>query len=488
MSSWPIIYNDDNKQIVGAIEQWVNALAQGAATVEQIAEASKIPVQSVIHAMSCFHFDVGEIYAALDILSKYKEPDVILQTQRIRCMMALPKEDKDAMYGAARTLACEYLAQDASLKRTDFEGWDLNPERKIRIGFLCTYAYTPPALITLKPLLERLDRSKFSVRFFSFGMPVEWLKTFGEEYIHFNTRDENAIYDEAIRQKVDMLFDLTGVLRSDYPLTVFARRAAPVQVSWFNTCITSGVEEIQYFLFGKNFIPPEDFHYYSEEIVEVDGVTDTNYHLPEYPITPMPCATNPHFTFGSFTALFKHNDDVLEQWAKIMKKAPHTRLFLKAPHASWQRFLRRLAGILTKHGVDLSRVDFEEGTPFDDMMAKYAKVDLCLNTFSYGAGTTSGNALWMGIPTLTVPQSRYTAILMESVGLPYFVARDDQDYIEKAVYFANKPDKLKEVRRTIREKLKKTTHYNADLFAPEFEKSCRRIWQHYCKTHAKEPV
>jgi predicted O-linked N-acetylglucosamine transferase (SPINDLY family) len=283
-------------------------------------------------------------------------------------------------------------------------------------------------------------------------------------------------------KKIDVLFDLNGILRDDFPYDVFAKQPAPIQAGWWNTPLSSGLDTEKYYFMDRSILTPDYDDMFKEKIIDIPGGATLCYELPDkYALTPSPCGKEGVFTFASFTALFKINDHVLHSWAQILSGSPNSRLLIKCRGATSLRFQNRLAPIFVKYGVDLNRVFLMGDDVFDVMMEWFSGVDLCLNTYSYGCGTTALNAIWQGIPTLTIaggiPHARGTASMMNDCGLDVFVAHDQADYVQKAIWHSKNPALLSEIRPLLRKHaIEHSTWLNPDRFARNFERACRAAW------------
>jgi protein O-GlcNAc transferase len=176
-----------------------------------------------------------------------------------------------------------------------------------------------------------------------------------------------------------------------------------------------------------------------------------------YPEFPKEMAQRP-VTFGSFNNVPKLTPRTLALWAKILKAVPDARLLLKAPSFSDAGAVRLFSQRLQKLGVDLSRVDFRGPTGLTDMMAEYADVDIALDPVPYNGGTTSLQAMWMGVPVVTLRGhnfvSRMGASFMTAAGLPEWVAPDDEAYVGLAIRMAQDRKALLASKRGLRERLK----------------------------------
>ncbi len=466
----------------------IAALERGDETISSIARAYAWPEADVVRDIASHYWWWGESDRALPLLEEElgRASSVVLQMAYLRCLISLAGEHRAAVKNAVTDLHALLRRRFSGPATLDLSAVDPRSDRKLRLGFLCTYSNLKPVELSLVPMFRALDRSRFHTSFFSLdqaGNPL--LDQVCDEHVVLRGCSAQAVCDTIRGRKIDLLFDLNGILREDFPIEVFGMRAAPVQAGWWNTPISSGLDTVQYFFTDRRTLGPEADDLFTETIVEIPGGAPLCYELSDrHQVAPPPCLHSDSFVFGSFTALFKINDVVLDGWAQILARAPHTRLFIKAMNSTSARFRARLARVMAKHRIGWERIFCEEDHPFDEMMNRYAAVDLCLNTYNYGTGTTALNAVWQGIPTLTFRGRYYangTAAMMVDCGLDDFVVRDRDAYIEQAIRLSCYPKRLLDVRPLLRDHVRAYSNgLSAPRFARNFEQACTNAWADWC--------
>ncbi len=186
------------------------------------------------------------------------------------------------------------------------------------------------------------------------------------------------------------------------------------------------------------------------------------------------------FVFACFGAAFKMNAQVLDVWVELMRREPEAMLYLKNISFYTREFREHIRDLLVSKGIDASRLRLESGSRLHNMRALYAHVDLCLDTFPYGNGSTSVNALWQGVPTVTLAteewRSRPTASILKSVGLDEFVVASSAEYLERASWYCRHPERLAELRLSMRGRLRSSGQYNIDIFTRDLEEAYRTMW------------
>ena len=272
---------------------------------------------------------------------------------------------------------------------------------------------------------------------------------------------------------IDVLIDLAG--HTSYTrLPIFAWRPAPVQASFMGYFASSGMTEIDYFLADRCSVPEENASHFSERI----------WYLPEtrlcmtvppcgdVPVSKPPVETNGFVTFGSYQALGKINDAVLGAWARIMAQLPHSRLRMQVRNIELPGVRDGLIDRLRQAGIAPDRVSLFGSMPLQAYLASHAEVDLILDTFPYPGGATTADALWMGVPTVTVNGetllARQGACMLSCVGLPDWVAHSLDDYVALAVRKSQDTQSLAQLRGQLRAQALQSPLFDSARFAKHF--------------------
>lgn len=284
---------------------------------------------------------------------------------------------------------------------------------------------------------------------------------------------------------IQVLIDLSGHT-SHNRLPLFAWRPAPVQVSWLGFFASTGVPGMDYLLADPYSVPEQERSHFSEAI----------WHLPDtrlcftppaeavnLAVAPLPALQDAPVCFGSFQNASKLNDDVLAAWGRILDALPQARLRVQNkqmgdPEAR-ERFLERCR----QAGIDPARVVAPRPGARADYLAAHAEVDMILDTFPYPGGTTTCEALWMGVPTLTLAGTtmlgRQGAAMMQCVGLGDWVATDVDDYVARAVSFAGRLDELARLRAGLRAQAARSPLFDAPRFARNLEEALLAMWRRH---------
>jgi protein O-GlcNAc transferase len=300
--------------------------------------------------------------------------------------------------------------------------------------------------------------------------PITWLS------------DESAarmIHDDGI----DILIDLAGHSAHNR-LPVFAWRPAPIQASWLGFFASTGVAEIDYILVDPNSVPPDGHTHYSETpcfLPETRLCFTAPNDTEAAAVTALPAQGNGYVTFGCFQNLTKLNDEVLKLWGRIAQAIPGAKFRFQIKQLNCAENQNSLRKRLEKFGISAERTTLLGPQSRADYLAAHANVDLILDTFPYPGGTTTCEALWMGVPTLTLlgnsMLSRQGSSIMSCAGLENWIASDQNAYLAKAIEFAEDVSYLADLRRGLRTKVASTPLFDAPRFAKVLEAKLSELYQ-----------
>jgi protein O-GlcNAc transferase len=302
-----------------------------------------------------------------------------------------------------------------------------------------------------------------------------------------------GLSDEALAQRIaedriDILIDLSGHTAHNR-LTMFAWKPAPVQVSWLGYFATTGLAAIDYFIADPCTLPPGQEVHFSEQIWRLPE-TRLCFTAPadDVAVGPLPALANGYVTFGSFNNLSKMNDTVVALWAQVLNAVPDSRLFLKYQQLGEASVRQGTRERFAAHGIKPERLILEAYVPRTNYLAAYQRVDIGLDPFPFPGGTTTAEALWMGIPVLTLAGERFLSRqgvgLLMNAGLPDWIATDTRDYLARAVSHASDLQRLASLRRGLRKQVLDSPVFDAPRFARHFEAALREMWRKWCSESA----
>ena len=300
-------------------------------------------------------------------------------------------------------------------------------------------------------------------------------------------RDISAMNDEDAdrlirRDKIDILVDLAAHTNGGR-LGIFCRKPAPVQVTAWGFAHGTGVPEIDYFLADAVAIPEEERQHYAERIIDTPCIVTMN-PPEEYQLkgtSSPPLKKNGYITFGCYARYEKMSDKCLECLGEIMRQVPDAKMEFK-DHAYRRPYsIRRILGFM--RGVAPERLLFSIGTTHPDHMLAYQQADICLDPFPHGGGVVGLEQLYMGVPLITLygsqPAGRSGSSVLTVLGRTDWIARTHEEYVAKAVEWADKPKELAKARLTLRDELLKSPVVAG--YAERVEAIYRDIWRKWCE-------
>ena len=359
---------------------------------------------------------------------------------------------------------------------------DPDPERRLRIGYVGEF-YLHPVARFMIPLLEQHDRSRFVVHCYSVGTIADSftrrVEAATEVWHDCKSMSDSELADLVDREGIDVLVDLSGHSGASR-LAVFAERPAPVQATWLGNPNTTGLTRIQYRISDGVCDPPgltERLH--TEELMRLPH-TQWCYR-PFVAVEVGDGAREAGVTFGSFTQIAKLTPQTRSLWCTVLREVSDARLLVAGVPEGGLR--EELLDALARDGVDRSRVALRPFMSLQEYMRTFNEVDIALDPAPYSGGTTTCDALWMGVPVLTLPgvrpASRSAASILTAVGLEDWIAASPEDYVRRAAGFASAAA-VGALRRSLRERMRASPLMQEARFARDIEQAYRTMWQRWC--------
>ena len=359
---------------------------------------------------------------------------------------------------------------------------------KITVAFLSPDLRSHSVAYFLEPLLQHLDRDRFEIVLYHDHFQVDAtsarLKTHASLWRNF-VGQHNAVVEKQIREdRPDILVDLAG--HTGYNrLPVFARRVAPVQISYLGYPNTTGLAGMDYRFVDAITDPGEDDQRrHTEKLVRFAPTAWAYSPPPSAPEIAARPAGAP-ITFGSFNNFAKVSDTTLALWARILHAIPSSRLVMKAHSLHQPEIARFIASRLEKLSVSTDRVELLGRTADTaSHLALYHRVDVALDPFPYHGTTTTCEALWMGAPVVTLAGDRHAsrvgASLLTAAGHPEWIAHSKDEYVDLAVKLASSPETLAAIRHSLRDDLRRSPLLDHAAQARRFGDALLACWKSRC--------
>jgi protein O-GlcNAc transferase len=330
-----------------------------------------------------------------------------------------------------------------------------------RVGFISPDFRAHPVAYFAEPIIEHVDRARFEVYCYSTGLKADpttaRIKSKADAWRDAARLDDASLAARISQDKIDLLIELSGHTRG-HRLGVLARRPAPVQATAIGYPNTTGVAAIDYRIVDAATDPPGAESLATERLARVPGCF-LCYRPPEKrpEVTPPPSSVAGHITFGSLNALPKFTPTVIGMWTRVVLETPGSRLLLKNKQLADPRAQERWRGLFEAAGLPVHRLEMIGYSPPHEHMAFYARVDIGLDTYPYHGTTTTCEALWMGVPTVTlcgkVHAARVGASLLGVIGLGELVARTPDEFVRTATRLAQDPARLASLRAGMRDRM-----------------------------------
>jgi len=366
---------------------------------------------------------------------------------------------------------------------------DASADRPLQVGLVSGDLRNHAVALFIEGYLREHDRENYSIHCFDVSPHAEDavtgdLRGMVEHWYRVSALDDDALADEIRRQKIDVLVDLSGHTMFNR-LLVFARRPAPVQVSWFGYMNTTGLTSIDYRLTDPGHDPVgESDRFYSEKLFHIPSLACFSPPESSPPVAPPPFVRNGKVTFFSANQWTKVTESVIDLWAEILKDDSRPTLRISAKSAGSQSFRESVTEQFVRRGVLAEQIEIQPFLPMAEFLASFSEVDVALDPFPYGGGTTTLHTIWMGVPIIALAGEgelgRATPAMLRSFGLPDFVAQTHDEYRDKAIALARDPSRLVEIRANLRQRMADSPALDASGLARNVENAFRTMWHTYC--------
>ena len=361
-------------------------------------------------------------------------------------------------------------------------------EARIRVGYYSADFYNHATSFLMAELFESHDSNKFEIYGFSFGPKKQdemQKRIFGsfDRYFDVANMSDRAVAKLSRSLKIDIAVDLKGYTQ-DLRMGVFAEQCAPIQVSYLGYPGTSGAHYIDYIVADKTLIPEENQQYYSEKIIYLPysyQVNDSKRKISQKLFTRVEAGLpESGFVFCCFNNSYKILPPTFYSWMRMLQMVKGSVLWLLEGNPTATINLCEEAKI---RGIDPSRLIFAEKIKLEDHLARHRLADLFIDTFPYNAHTTTSDALWAGLPVLTLVgksfASRVAASLLNAIDLPELITLTQSQYESKAIELANNHLMLAEIKEKVKRSRQTSPLFNAQLFARHIESAYEEVNKRY---------
>lgn len=443
---------------------------------------------SILKDLGRFDEAILSLSTALSIKPDYADA----HNNLIYCLHYDPAVDGKAIRTAAQSFGALFDAASAPFPNSP------DPARRLRVGLVSGDLGRHPVGYFLLPFLSNRARCDTEVYCYAThprnDAVTANLMASADHWRSLVGLSDSAAAAQIRADAIDILIDLSGHTAHNR-LPLFARRAAPVQATWLGYWGTTGISAMDYILSDPVTIPPGMEDLYCERVVRLaDG--RFCYAPPSYAPDPAPppCLRpadqraldlrDSITTFGSFNNLGKVGPEVVALWAAVLHAVPGARLLLKWRSLADEGARHRLTQAFSLHGIGADRLALRGASPHPQMLAEYGDMDVALDTFPFSGGLTSCEALWMGVPVVTLPgavgPSRQTLGFLKAMALEEWAAGDAADYVRIAAALAADREHLRELRQSLRPRMAVSPLCDGPAFARSMEAELRTMWRNWC--------
>jgi predicted O-linked N-acetylglucosamine transferase (SPINDLY family) len=366
-----------------------------------------------------------------------------------------------------------------------------DPEKRLRVGYVSRDFNRAPVGRFMVPILANHDHSRFEVFAYSDVLEpdavTERLRGTCDHWNDVASLNDAQLAERVTADGIDVLVDL-GMHTKGSRILVFAMKPAPVQISYLAYCSTTGLETMDY-RFTDPYLDPRDrdSSLYSEQSVRL-----TSYWCYAAPaeapaVAPPPFQTSGFVTFGCLNNFCKISPPAFDTWCDLLSAVPHSRLMV---HALEGTHRDQAVTRMKSAGIDQSRIQFVNRLPVAQYLRQYNQIDIALDPFPYPGGTTSCDALWMGVPLVTLAGrtavARGGVSILSNSGLPDLIAHSREQYLQNASALARDRSRLASLRASIRGRMQSSPLMDGPRFTREMQAAFREMWRTWCGTRGKD--
>lgn len=361
------------------------------------------------------------------------------------------------------------------------------PAKRWRIGYVSPDFRHHAVSTSLRALVNERNRDLFEVYCYSNVADeddlTEKYRQAADVFVNITLMNDQQVAEKIHQDGIHFLVDLAGYTANSR-LAVMAYRPAPVQIVYMGYPYTSGMAEVDYCLSDPFLDGTENAAYFTERQLRLPECFLSFDRLAEQQITPtVPCLRNGYVTFGSLNNIYKLNPEVIDAWACILQQVPGSRLVINHPNCGQSIVRENLLEEFLKHGIAPDRVSIVwEQHPERSFLKYYNEIDIALDTFPLTGGTTTIDAIWMGVPVVTLAGKIYprriSYSILKNVGTPLddLIAFSEEAYVQKAVALAQNPERISELRRLIPESLKTSVLTDSVRLTRHIETAYLQAW------------
>ncbi len=418
--------------------------------------------------------EIGEFEQAIEAHQqalKLAPQNAQIHSNVLYALNYMPNYDRAAIFAEHQT----FNQQHALVTQSPIK--DTNANRKLRIGYLSPDLRYHSVAYLIQPILANHDHSKFEIICYYTWLQedslTQHLKQYMDQWITCFELSDEALADRIRADQIDILVDLSGHM-ADNRLRVFAQKPAPVQMTFLGYPNTTGLTAIDYHITDNYFDPPEFDQFHSEKPIRLPHSYYSYHPIVETPqINALPALTKGHLTFGCFNNFAKINANMIALWIKLLQAMPEAKLVVKTKTLKDKIIQQQFKNKFIKCGITPDRLILGYLPSTEETLAAYRQIDVALDTFPYNGATTTCQALWMGVPVVTLAGethvSRAGLSILSTLKLSEWITYDIESYLKFCVKLSTNWAYLQHLRATLRETMLNSPLMNGKLQATALE-------------------
>ncbi|QDT13560.1 tetratricopeptide repeat protein [Stieleria marina] len=500
------MHDEAKQQFALLIEQWpdhpkvhqymgttLHELHDNQAAAKTLSTALQLaPKDPYIHvALGFVHLDEGQRDLAADRFRKAIELNPAISDAH-SCLLFIMSGDSavspDRLLDESRRWGERHGNVEPIINHCDAARKSRNANRRLRIGYVSPDFCSHPVARFIEPILQAHDRQQVEVYCYA-EVPVpdartESLRQLSDHWQFTTGRSNRQVAQLIANDNIDILVDLAGHT-SRNRLEAFAFKPAPVQMTWMGYPNTTGLAAIDYRLTCETQNPIDEPSYHVEGLIRMQGGAICFAAPRKAPaLQPPPMVDSACVTFGSLHRPFKITPEVQQLWAKVLHAFPRSRLLALSTYFS-DETKSNLIQSLIDLGIDAARIEIRDEFGDTSYLNTYHEIDIALDVFPWAGGTTTLEALWMGVPVVARygdrRSARSTAAIVDAIGQPNWIARSDDEYISIIDTLLKEAPGMSSIRANLRSQTQRTIA-NADRFTRELENVYQQAWDRWCNS------
>lgn len=428
---------------------------------------------------------IGDVKAGIEYTKKQLEITPNCNTSRSN-LLTFIQYLPDIAHEEIKQVALDYYKYCCEDKIKDIKAYEFKQKKdlKLKLGFVSGDLRKHAVYYWVKEFFAHLyNEEDIEIYCYSNNKEDECsekLKKSITKWHNIMNLKDKEVADLIYEEKIDILFDLSGHTAKNR-LDIFLYKAAPIQVTWLGQSGPMGLPQIDYMLSTDYLVRDGEEYHYTEKVYKLANCfAPYGTEFNDVEIKESPYKKNGYITFACFNNLMKVSPRVLETWVKILKQVPNSRLHLKSHPFDDPIVVNKYTKFFMERGIEEERIILE---PYDTdrtkYMLKYNEVDIALDPYPVGGGTTTNDLLYMGIALISLEGKRMchriSSSMLKLIDCNELIAMNEEEYIQKAVDLANDTSRIDLYKKTLREKYLNSPQVNSYQFSQDFIKACKEI-------------